>query len=544
MKTSIKKLLTFPLSLSAFICVHLWLILLTSCGSKPTDLRSLIPADSLVYLETNDLGKALRAVTENEAFKAAAKTQPDFSALTGMKLAVAVTGFETKEEQVTDENSVLNFKPRFVAVVETNAWNYQALSFIEDKLGEFINETYGGEVTLETSDKNGGKYFVWNAQDGRKAFALVRGSLIFFGNDESAIDKCLAVIRGEAESIAKNAKIAALSADSLASGYVSKEGIAQISNIVGLKFAREAGEESEVQSAIAGILPQLLRNSITEISWAATKGENGIEDKYTVSMPSDIANVFSETMRPSGDLNAQQESNEQTLAQLPISIDGATRYNFKDPEVAWRSILSFVAGHLDGSSGKFVAALGGALFEQYGIHDAEMFLRSVGNGSDKSRNIFTAKSGNEFEGTFVLAMSGDTGLIRKSFIPEMKPDWQGEDGYYGMKTTDGDLTARFAEGLVILGPTDQFGKLTNAYHGKPNDFVGGLLKSSASIITIEHDNTTTLSLIEVLAHEGHGDTKVATYYTETRFTGTGIERRTVSDFGLVGSIIAQFGKDN
>ncbi|MEP6789677.1 MAG: hypothetical protein ABJB40_14655, partial [Acidobacteriota bacterium] len=63
MKMSKKKLLTFPLSLSAFICVHLWLILLTSCGSKPTDLRSVIPADSLIYLETNDLGNALRAVT-------------------------------------------------------------------------------------------------------------------------------------------------------------------------------------------------------------------------------------------------------------------------------------------------------------------------------------------------------------------------------------------------------------------------------------------------------------------------------------------------
>jgi len=33
------------------------------------------------------------------------------------------------------------------------------------------------------------------------------------------------------------------------------------------------------------------------------------------------------------------------------------------------------------------------------------------------------------------------------------------------------------------------------------------------------------------------------YLTETRFTKTGMERRTVSDFGLIGSIIAQLNSD-
>ena len=145
----------------------------------------MIPADSLVYLESNDLGAVMKPITESPAFREAAKTVPDFSALNGVKLAVAVTGFETKEQPVTDENSVLSFQPRFVAVLDTNAWNFQALSFTENKLGEFINQIYGGEVTLETSDKHDGKYFVWTANDGRKAYALVQGSLIYFGNDET-----------------------------------------------------------------------------------------------------------------------------------------------------------------------------------------------------------------------------------------------------------------------------------------------------------------------------------------------------------------------
>ena len=50
--------------LSVFICVNLWLISSLSCSSKPTDLRTLAPAETLVYLETNDLGAALQPIVE------------------------------------------------------------------------------------------------------------------------------------------------------------------------------------------------------------------------------------------------------------------------------------------------------------------------------------------------------------------------------------------------------------------------------------------------------------------------------------------------
>src|SRR5688500_7674208 len=77
-----------------------------SCTSKPTDLRSLVPADSLVYLESNDLAAALQPLVASDAFTKAAKTKPDLSALKGIQLAVTVSGFEMTEEKLTDEHSV------------------------------------------------------------------------------------------------------------------------------------------------------------------------------------------------------------------------------------------------------------------------------------------------------------------------------------------------------------------------------------------------------------------------------------------------------
>ncbi len=245
-------------------------------------MRSLVPAETLVYLETNDLAAAMQPIIDSKPFTEAAKSKPDLAALKGVQLAIVVTGFETSEEKINDEQSVGRVQPRFVAVADTHAWNYQAVAFAEQKLGSFVEDNYDSETKLEKSDKHGGKYFAWTAEDGRKAFTLVIDSIIYFSNDESAIEKCLAVRRGEADSILKTNKIQPAEAKTLASGYVSTDGVAQIAALIGVKFANESKEDSDLQTAIVDVLPQLIRNSITDISWTSAKAEHGIEDSFVV----------------------------------------------------------------------------------------------------------------------------------------------------------------------------------------------------------------------------------------------------------------------
>ncbi len=541
----------FPSFLSLAFCILSAINL--SCGSKPTDLRAIIPADPLVYLETNDLGKALTAVTDNDAFKAAAKTQPDFSALAGMKLAVAVTGFETKEQPVTEENSILNFKPRFVAVAETNAWNYQALSFTENKLGEFINGTYGGDVTLETNDRNGGKYFTWTSQDGSKAYALVRGSLIFFGNDESAIEKCLAVILGEADSIAKNPKITALPPDSLASGHVSTDGIAQISNIVGLKFANEAGEAPEVQSGIASILPQLLRNSITEVSWLSTKNQLGIEDKLQISISPDMASVLTETIVADQNtipIDGRDSIISNLLSEIPQNVMSVTRYNFKDPLIAWRSVLLVSQTKFDEPARKIIAEFSNLFFEPYGIRDPELFLSSVGD-SRMGRNIVTVRLDHEGEEPVVIATrGGKEHQILKAMTSQLKPVGKITEGGINTWTSeDNELQVVFARASFGVGTKENlqaclFWTVHTPYEIKSESMVW-LAKSNAPVATVTQDRDSAHQIATVFLEKAPEETNiVSNYQTEIRFNQNGIERRTVSDFGLIGSIIKQLGHKN
>lgn len=529
------------------LCLCASVVISLSCGSKPTDPRSVIPADSLVYLETTDLGKVLDAITSNPSFQQLAKTKSDTSALNGIKLSIAVTGFQTSEEAVSEENAVLNFKPRFVAVAETNAWNYQALSFAENKLGEFVNDIYDGEIELLTTDKHNGKYFTWTARDGRKAFALVRGSLIFFGNDESAIDNCVNVMNGVAESIAKNATVSAFVQDSLASGYVSKDGVAQIANIAGVSLAMGASEENEVKSFIARVLPEIVRNSATEVTWTASKADDArLTDRYSVSLTRETAKVLGESIVPG--TKADSELDQFLLRD----VASTTRYNLKDPQIAWRGVLLTARTKTDEVSGSLLSAFSSSLFEPYGIEDPELFLSSV------EGVMQTVAFGDDSDDVAVIARVKDLDKLKRALAKELdlskpmisvrtKPPHRFENIW---RSDDGELAAALSmeRDTIIIGDAESVSRCIG-YYGTIENLPAGfdrdaLQASTAAITTAGTQSDSNARLVALLAGRKVDNVPlIQTYITETRFNQNGIERRTISDFGLIGMIIAQLDAD-
>ena len=506
------------------LCVFAGLVISISCSSKPTDLRTLGPADSLVYLETNDLGAALQPIIDSKGFNEAAKSKPDLSAIRGVQLAVAVTGFETTEEQVNEESSVLNFKAHFVAIADTHAWQWQANSFAENQLGEFINKIYGGGVQLDTAPKSGGTEYVWTAEDGRKAFGFVSGSLIFFSNDESAIEKVQAVRRGDADSIAKTGKLPDY-ADNLAVGYVSTDGIGQISNIIGAQKAKESGEESEVQSFVARILPQLLRGAISNATWTARKTDLGIEDKLAFALNNDLASIFNET------LATADSTDQQLLDFAPTDAESVTQYDLRNPQIAWRSVILSVQKVTDPASGKIVAALADSFFEPYGIKNGEAFLGAA------SPNVVTVKFEDE-DDVAVITRSTE----QKQLSSALDSETVKTPGSYIQINEPG------FENFALIGNAETVARCTQAHQtGKnlqkqPVNVPTG--EQAPAIRTFGLDRDTAALIAGVLNERRSDDISPASrYIVETRFSKTGMERRLISEFGLISAIISMLGSE-
>lgn len=497
---------------------------LTACSSTPTDLRKLAPAETIIYLETNNLGTALRSVFESRPIKESGLKVPDLPALDGVQAAVAITGFEMKEQKLTDEQSVGKITPKFALIADTHKWNFQARAFAEAKLGAFVAEIYGSEPKLEKSEKAGGSYFAWTAADGRKAFALVIDGLIYFGNDEALIDHAIAVRKGESAAIDAKAMHPA-NTDDLAYGYISPDGMAQLANVLGVRLAAESSEEGEVRTAIAGVIPKLLRGAVTDVHWTAQNKGGGIEDRWEINMPQDIAAVFAETMAAADGVPDRAFANV-----IPANARSATRYHLKNPQAAWRSVV-LTAEHLsDPFTARVFSEIGTALFEPYGIGDPEAFLSSVDG------QIVTVSLGDGEQAAAIVKPAASGQL--KGLLPELDPAAKKPAGQEPL-----DVAIQYTGDLAIIGEKDTVaacmapGKKTEVAD-KPFPAKG------APIGSIFTDDASVREIAAFLGEETAANPVKAFSHSETNFTKAGAVRTTTSEIGFFGTIIGMLSDGN
>ena len=527
--------------LLAFFAVALVVFVFSACGSgKPTDLKTLAPADSILYLEANDLGKALDAVTKNELFGKLTSKKNDLSALNGIQIAVVVTGFETSEKQLTDEASNLNFRPRYAIIAETHSWESSAISLAANQLDRFVRSQFGSETKLDKGIKNGINFFHWTAPDGRKMFASVTGSQIFFGNDESLVEKCLAVKRGEADSIRLSKDFMTAydqrrDADGIAFGYLSADGVAQFANLAGVSVAIGASEEGDIRSFIAGILPVIIRSTAKDAVWNTKRTESGLEDSLLIRSEPEASSIWKETLsgRASNDFNA--------ASFIPKEFNSFTRYNLQNPQIAWRSVLVSVSKQLDAVSSKVLLDVSGSALEPYGVRDAETFLSTLGN------EISTVRFDEEGDETVVIAGVENFEKLKTALASELnmsKPaEQQGSAQLW--RSTDNLLLAAVHGKTLILGETESVLKCLIAREG-PNNFANSpeikyFTNNVAAAVTISKDPTTAPTVASVLGTPKEDDLSFRAFsVNQTSFTSTTIDRKSTSDFGFIGYLIAQF----
>jgi hypothetical protein len=514
------------------------LLFFAACRSTPTDMRSLAPAESLIYLETGDLGVALESLTENENFSQNAKIKPDFSMLENAQTAIIVTGFESSAKQLTDNAAILDFKPQFVLIADTHSWERTNFALVENQIGHFVSKVYGDSVKLEKSERSGVKFFIWTVEDNRKIYSAVDGNLIYIGNNEATIDKCLAVKRGEAENLLKNESLAQAREKGgdkkLAFGYISTEGIKQIADFVGVSVAVDAAEEDLTKSFIAKIMPPLLQKTVREISWTAKKTDQGIEDRIYIKPDAAISEVWKETLILNTD-------NQLKFAEyIPVRVESLTIYRLQNPQIAWRSVLLALADKLENFDGKVWLAASGSFFAPFGVADAETFLSAI------NPNIVTVRLNSENSEPLAIAEVKDEAKLKSSLFKEFNfnsaPEKIGAASIW--KAVDSEQSAAFIDGKVILGNRNDI--LTclkvkeNGANLTGNQHLLSLLQTNALTVTNARDTETTSKIINVLGNGNKNAGSPSFYMTETRFNSNGIERRTVSDFGLFGTLISQF----
>ena len=133
--------------------------------------------------------------------------------------------------------------------------------------------------------------------------------------------------------------------------------------------------------------------------------------------------------------------------------------------------------------------------------------------------------------------------INLSAIPEK---FEGADIW---RSKEGEIAVAIVEDRIIFGEKSSVERCLVARNAGQTLVTSSVLQpllsaSKSPIITIGFDNETASKVATVLGGARDSGEATSTLYSiETTFNNKGIERRTVSNLGMIGSIIEQFAKE-
>ncbi len=516
--------------------VFLGLLLLATgaCSTNPTDLSTLAPSETLIFLESNDLGSALGAVTGSSQFRSAVELPPDFSSIAGLRIGVFVTGFDVGEDSVSDESAELRLRPRFVAVAESPSWFWNPNSFVDGPLANFVATSYGKDFKTESFDERDGEVRVWTSGDGRSSFVAVRDALVLFSNDRDALIAVLATRQGERNNLSGNSALRRLRREgSLAIGYIPQAGVAQLSNFVGISAALSTTDDEDGRSFIARIVPDLIRANVKEVLWSAKASDAGLSDRYEVVLSESVAEQMSVAAQ-----TVTRESAELT-SLIPSSAQTVTRYELGSPSVAWYALLENLSLSTDVLNGTLLSRAADGLLAPYGVILAGSLIDGV------TSPVFTFALDDSGEDVVALLKVRDIEMVRSVVAIDFMKSAEAVDGFSLWASDDDEFGYAQKGDVVVLGDLDSVRRvLASSRSGellaKSPEFAR-FAKAKGASVSLGRDSESIEQVAKALSLKMKtGNVAVSSYIVSTEFTPRGVIRSTSSACGLLGSIISQF----
>lgn len=548
---------------------------------QSVEMANYVPQDSLVYLESNSLPEVLRGVTSTSAWRTLAPAAgvndnsmklgwlTSFAKWTGIgsaesvifsraQVAVAVLGIDAKEES----GGALQISPRLVIVVETHTDESRVQKAVANFVGDFARKNYG-DPKFERTERGGVPFLIWTAPvGGKKIVAAIFDSVAYVGNDDAAVQSCLAVRRGERASLANDLELASMRkrvrADgALAFGYIPRGGAPKLAQIAALVLAGQSAAGAKEQSALAAVVPQLAARLLGGAAWSAKIENDTVEDDFFFALPSDV------TRRLAIALEASPAATFESANLLPIDSRQVSRYSFSEPEETWRGINAVVSSQLDPAFAPLAGVFLDKSLKPFGIDSPREFLRAVGP------EITTARMGDEGDELLLIAAARDEAALRALIVKRLggkaRVERVGEAEM--LVSADQELgAASLFEHHVILGSEGGVRRCLEAHAaGRTLDTTDnfkkplGVIGSDATplVLTLTDERESASRFISLVARRSPANSTPPDAATlaraiallpfnvsATRLATDGLERRTVSPFGQFANIALQLAPES
>ena len=529
------------------------------------DMANYAPADSLVYVEFNNLAEVARAIQRTDVWQAAApitQTKPTSqnrfmatAARAGIgplpavlfaraQVALVVVGMNTAEEQDT-----LKVRPEVAIIAETHTSRWRTKPAAVEAIKQLANFAYGASMCAERTEN--AEYIECSVAGGdRKIAGVVDGTLIIIGNSDNAVRSCLEVRRGTRPSLRTDSELlkvrsSVTSGKTLGFGYISPANSAKLFSWAAPLLMGKAPGDQQLEQLLAVSAGKVLRG----VAWTANSSPGGIEDRFLFSLEPGVVS----RLQPAFEI-AERDENFWKL--VPEGFQSLTIYRNKAPATAWTSLDSAVAFKLDALPAVLFGSLLRSSLSVYGISDPKEALTTL------SPPLLTLKPSQGAEGSILVARVNDEARLRRSLTQEVFKADKGEilEGLESNPDPAKEFAAVFADGYVMLGKTENMraslaAVRNNAAHDKA--LRQSAQESSAPIVTYANDEARVNNFISTLLKlQGRrlSNEEVANLQntlrrfgfssTETRLNAFGIERTTHSAFGQFSTFASLLQSDN
>jgi hypothetical protein len=532
------------------------------------DLAEYAPADSLVYVEFNNLADVARAIQYTDVWKAAAPIMhskaPDqnriltTAAHAGVapiesvlfartQVALVVVGLNTAEQDNT-----LKVRPEIALIAETHTTKWRTRPVMMDVVRRLANFAYGASSC--SGPHADGDLFECSLPGGeRKLVGAIHGTEVILANSDNALRSCLDVRSGTRPSIRTDAEFLSsrstvVTQQSLGFGYISAANSAKLFSWAAPLLMGAAPGDQQLQQLLAVSAGKILRG----IAWTALPSRGGIEDRFLFSLEPGVVTRLQPAFQ-----TAERDENFWKL--VPGNVQSLTIYRSREPAAAWNSLDSAVAFKLDALPAVLFGSLLKSSLGFYGINNPKEALTTL------SPPLLTMKASGGAEGSVLIARVSDEARLRQSLEEEV---FKGDKGQIAQGIdTDPDLakefSAVFADGYVILGKTENVRPCLVALRNsqaavtdEKKNMQDAVRESTAAIVTYANDETRLTNFISTLlllqGRRLSGDELASLQSqlrrsgfaeTETRLGSAGIERKTHSAFGQFSTLISLLQPD-
>ena len=358
---------------------------------RKMDLSQYAPADSLAFVEANDLAAVAAGIEQTQAWQALAapigapaRLSPNrfwitLARWTGIgyidailfaraQVAVVFSG-----AQGAQAGSTLTIKPLATFIVETHTSQRRMKEAVERHIEDLARRVYKDPVFVRKTIENS-EFEEWTSADGAHQIVFTfYDTAVIVGNDESSVLHSRQTRAANAQSLHEatefnDARRRTQAANAAIFGFVSQAGLKSL--LQAYAFSRSGSSTDAVTGAriFADTFGGLFKN----VGWSAKFNDQFVDDRCSIALVDGVA------AKLRGNITPERAPDLTNLPFVPGDVYSISLYRLHDSGGFWSDFNAAVSAHTDVLGSIAARPMLKTILKSYGIDDPDVFTRAIG----------------------------------------------------------------------------------------------------------------------------------------------------------------------